>query len=309
MYLSVKVRSSACLINALICCRPQGGFIFPLFFAGAALGRALLSVADDVLPPDGFAASPVLLCMCFAAGLNVAVTRTPFASPLILATLSGQPNIMAPALCAALTSLFITRSSKFIGPQQDRADLHFFGDLQPLEEPSLRYSPPLSAAAVAQAARNGNVNGGARDEETGSLLATGGRTGDYNRQFSIQSMLAGVEAPLPDCSVRSEGSNSGAKEPAAPHVEEEEEEEEEEEDEFADEDSPITASYRQGELIKLMVSDADFAAPLPNTPVSSFSAGKTLAFGLHAWFPEHRMAVWIAPTTGRSWLQCLLCLI
>ena len=227
----------------------QGGFIFPLFFAGAALGRALLSIADDVLPPGVFEASPVLLCMCFAAGLNVAVTRTPFASPLILATLSGQPNIMAPALCAALASLFVTRSSKFIGPQQDRADLQFIGDLQPLEQPSLHYAPSLSTAAVAQA--------GTPDEETGSLLAASGRGGEYGRQFSIQSMMAGVEAPLPDCSVRSEASNIGDNEPAAPDVIVEEEEEEDDDDEkekVVDKDSPITASYRQGELIKLMVS-------------------------------------------------------
>ncbi|CAN0452939.1 unnamed protein product, partial [Hapterophycus canaliculatus] len=105
--------------------RMQGGFIFPLFFAGASLGRFLLSITDVVLLPSMVSASPALMCMCFAAGLNVAVTRTPFASPLILATLSGEPNIMAPALCAALVSLFVTRSSKFIGPQRDRADIRF----------------------------------------------------------------------------------------------------------------------------------------------------------------------------------------
>ena len=95
-----------------------------------------MSITDLILPPEVFAASPALMCMCFAAGLNVAVTRTPFASPLILACLSGQPNVMAPALCAALASLFVTRSSKFIGPQRDRADLKFVGDLQPLGRPS-----------------------------------------------------------------------------------------------------------------------------------------------------------------------------
>lgn len=110
----------------------QGGFIFPLFFAGASLGKGLMMVTD-LLPEGVVIASPALMCMCFAAGLNVAVTRTPLASPLILATLSGAPNVAAPALCAALASLFITRASKFIGPQMDRADLRFIGDLQTLE--------------------------------------------------------------------------------------------------------------------------------------------------------------------------------
>lgn len=88
----------------------------------------------DFAPPESIVhTSSVLMAMCFAAGLNVAVTRTPFASPLILSTLAGQPNVMAPALCAALASLFVTRSSKFIGPQSDRADLQYIGDLQPLQ--------------------------------------------------------------------------------------------------------------------------------------------------------------------------------
>lgn len=73
--------------------------------------------------------------MSFAAGLNTAVLRTPFASPLILSTLSGQSNISAPILCASLTALFVTRSARFLGPQTDRADLQFTADLQPPEEP------------------------------------------------------------------------------------------------------------------------------------------------------------------------------
>ena len=241
----------------------QGGFIFPLFFAGASLGRALLSIAPAVLPPGVFAASPALMCMCFAAGLNVAVTRTPFASPLILATLSGQPNIMAPALCAALASLFVTRSSKFIGPQRDRADLHFIGDLQPLEEPSLQYAPPLSrsavaaAAAAAAAAANGNGNVGAADEEKGALLDEFAPPNQYRSQFSFHNTLVSVEAPAPDFSVRSEVSfggkelaaaaAAGAATAAAAAAEEKRAASEE------DPESPVTASYRQGELIKMMV--------------------------------------------------------
>lgn len=95
------------------------------------MGRALFVFAHAFLPPGIVDASPVLMSMCFEAGLNAAVTRTPFASPMILVTLSGQPNISAPALCAALVSLLVTRSSKFIGPQRDRTDLRFVGDIQP----------------------------------------------------------------------------------------------------------------------------------------------------------------------------------
>ncbi len=194
------------------------------------------------------------MCMSFAAGLNVAVTRTPFASPLILATLSGQPNVMAPALCAALASLFVTRSSKFIGPQSDRADLQFMGDLKPLEDPAMRYEPPLPRSSVAPAPpANGDTEGGAPDKQPlmDNEITT---SGEYSRDLSFQNTV-GLEGPAVDYSVRSEASFSGGKElaaaataAAAAAAEEERAMLEE------DPDSPITASYRQGELIKMMVS-------------------------------------------------------
>lgn len=211
----------------LMCCLTQGGFIFPLFFAGASLGRALLSVTDEVLSPALVVAGPALLCMCFAAGLNVAITRTPFASPLILACLSGQSNITTPALCAALASLFVTRSSKFIGPQRDRSDIQFIGDLQPLEQSSSNSALSLSQSGVDEVHTSTNGNGRAPDEETGSLLEA----------------MASVKVPLPDYSVTSEASTIGGNDPVATAEEKPEEE------------SPATASYRQGELIKVMVGD------------------------------------------------------
>ena len=151
--------------STFLVCIHQGGFIFPLFFAGASFGRALLPLAKLFLPISIVNVTPVLITMSFAAGLNVAVTRTPFASPLILAVLSGQPNIAAPVTCASLASLFITRSAKFISPQTDRADLQFVGDLQPLQEPSL----PA-----------GKVKGDVPDAEKGSLLNGAAVNGSYS---------------------------------------------------------------------------------------------------------------------------------
>ena len=46
----------------------RGGFIFPFFTAGAAFGQALCFVFSDL--------SPVISTLCFAAGINVAITRT-----------------------------------------------------------------------------------------------------------------------------------------------------------------------------------------------------------------------------------------
>ena len=46
----------------------RGGFIFPFFTAGAAFGRAVCFVFPSL--------SPSLATLCFAAGINVAITRT-----------------------------------------------------------------------------------------------------------------------------------------------------------------------------------------------------------------------------------------
>ena len=46
----------------------RGGFIFPFFAAGAAFGRSLCFVFPSL--------SPSLATLCFAAGINVAITRT-----------------------------------------------------------------------------------------------------------------------------------------------------------------------------------------------------------------------------------------
>lgn len=123
------------------------------------------------------------MSMCFAAGLNVAVTRTPFASPMILAILSGQPNVSAPALCAALASLFVTRSSKFIGPQRDRSDLRHIDDLQPLEK-TIENGRQEKDGTVADINRNKTTRSPAAGE-TSSLLAEAVLTGEYSVAIEV----------------------------------------------------------------------------------------------------------------------------
>ena len=54
----------------------RGGYIFPFFTAGAAFGRALCFAFPKL--------SPVIATLCFAAGINVAITRTALATSLIL---------------------------------------------------------------------------------------------------------------------------------------------------------------------------------------------------------------------------------
>lgn len=84
----------------------RGGFIFPLFAAAAALGRALHFVLPII---------PVQLCvLCLAAAVNVAVTRTALATTLILTYLSGEPNALSAILVASLVSLNITSLAPWV---------------------------------------------------------------------------------------------------------------------------------------------------------------------------------------------------
>ena len=57
------------------------------------------------------------------AGLNTAITRTPFATSLILTDLSGHPEVAVPCLAASLVSLFLTLHFPFIMSQRDRRDI------------------------------------------------------------------------------------------------------------------------------------------------------------------------------------------
>lgn len=78
----------------------RGGYIFPFFAAGSAFGRAFWFLFPSV--------QPAIAILSFAAGINVAITRTVIATPLILCALAGEGNAIAPVLAASLTSLFVT---------------------------------------------------------------------------------------------------------------------------------------------------------------------------------------------------------
>lgn len=92
----------------------RGGFIFPLFFIGAAAGIAL-SIAT------GGAVSLPVAALCLMAALNVAVTRTPVSTTVILTTLSGTS--MVPVIGAAsLVSFLLTTPVPLIRTQRPRRD-------------------------------------------------------------------------------------------------------------------------------------------------------------------------------------------
>lgn len=103
----------------------RGGFIFPFFAAGAAFGHALTFVFAN-LPPS-------LATLSIAAGINVAITRTGLATPLILCALAGEPNAVAPVLAASMVSLFATAYMPFIRSQVRRVDVTHHHDPEAAE--------------------------------------------------------------------------------------------------------------------------------------------------------------------------------
>ena len=90
----------------------RGGFIFPLFFIGAAVGLALSLASGGAVPPP-------VAALCLMAALNVAVTRTPISTTVILTTLSGTS--MVPVIGAAsLVSFLLTTPVSLIRTQRSR---------------------------------------------------------------------------------------------------------------------------------------------------------------------------------------------
>lgn len=87
----------------------RGGFIFPFFACGAAFGRVVYAIFPGSHMP--------LLCLCLAAGINVGITRTALATPIILCYLGKEPYAITAVLMASIVSLFATSYMSFIKTQ------------------------------------------------------------------------------------------------------------------------------------------------------------------------------------------------
>jgi H+/Cl- antiporter ClcA len=115
----------------------RGGFIFPFFAAGAAFGRALCYLFPNL--------SPVIACLCMAAGINVAITRTALATTLILGTLAGEANAIPPILAASIASMFATSYMPFIRSQVKRQDIGPTPTATPATTPAAKRGKTWSA--------------------------------------------------------------------------------------------------------------------------------------------------------------------
>ena len=88
-----------------------GGFIFPLFFIGANVGLAIALAVPQVHPTLGM--------VCLMAAVNVAVTKTPISTSIILSVLSG--TAMLPVIViSSFTSFLLTGQVAMIRTQRSR---------------------------------------------------------------------------------------------------------------------------------------------------------------------------------------------
>ncbi|HEY9889683.1 MAG TPA: chloride channel protein, partial [Candidatus Obscuribacterales bacterium] len=89
----------------------RGGFIFPLFYIGAAIGLAIALGFPQVHPTIGM--------VCLMAAVNVAITKTPISTTVILSVLSD--TAMVPVIViASLTSFLLTLNLNMIKTQRSR---------------------------------------------------------------------------------------------------------------------------------------------------------------------------------------------
>ncbi len=89
----------------------RGGFIFPLFYIGAAVGLAISLAFPEIHPTIGM--------ICMMAAVNVAVTKTPISTTVILGVLSD--TAMVPVLViASFVSFLLTTQVSLIKTQRSR---------------------------------------------------------------------------------------------------------------------------------------------------------------------------------------------
>lgn len=86
----------------------RGGFIIPLFFTGACLGKAIAELIPGL--------DPVLAMIGVMASLNAAVTRTPISTTLLLTKLTGFAPF-TPILFASLVGFFLSPKMPLIKAQ------------------------------------------------------------------------------------------------------------------------------------------------------------------------------------------------
>ena len=115
--LGVTMLLGICLTKMIAICFTihggfRGGFIFPLFFTGASLGLAI----SFGIP----AIHPTIAVLCCMAAINVAITKTPISTTIILTVLSDT-TILPVVAIASFTSFLLTSNIGLLKTQRARA--------------------------------------------------------------------------------------------------------------------------------------------------------------------------------------------
>lgn len=86
----------------------RGGFIIPLFFTGACIGKAVAVLIPGI--------NPALAMICTMAAINATVTRTPVSTTLLLSKLTNF-SALTPILFASLMGFFLAPKIPLIASQ------------------------------------------------------------------------------------------------------------------------------------------------------------------------------------------------
>lgn len=89
----------------------RGGFIIPMFFIGAALGRMFHLIVPST--------NEVVMMAAMMAAINVGVTKTPLGSALVVTEMAGL-QVLPTTVIAAMTALLLTSQVTLIHTQQAR---------------------------------------------------------------------------------------------------------------------------------------------------------------------------------------------
>ncbi|MDY6936554.1 MAG: chloride channel protein [Cyanobacteriota bacterium] len=112
----------------------RGGFIFPLFFIGANLGLAISLAFPEF--------HPTIAMLCLMGAVNVAITKTPVSSTVILTVLSDT-TILPIIAVASFSSFLLTSNISLLKTQRSRS----FADVL---EPSVGQENQISETVLIQ---------------------------------------------------------------------------------------------------------------------------------------------------------------
>ncbi|NMG06198.1 chloride channel protein [Brasilonema sp. UFV-L1] len=108
VFLFILALSKMAAISITVAGGWRGGFIIPLFFTGACVGKAVATFIPGL--------NPTLAMICTMAAINASVTRTPISTTLLLSKLTNF-SPLTPILFASLIGFFLAPKVPFIASQ------------------------------------------------------------------------------------------------------------------------------------------------------------------------------------------------